>query len=107
MALSEMGVSATVHGSELLALGYTVDQVVHDYGDLCQAITHLAIERDAPFSADQFCTLNRCLDNAIADAVPARITILKEPARLTFRPPTCAARRVRMLSTTGTSSGSR
>lgn len=68
-ALSEMGVSATVHGSELLGLGYTVNQVVHDYGDLCQAITDLAIERDAPFSVDQFRTLNRCLDNAIADAV--------------------------------------
>lgn len=68
-ALSEMGVSATVHGGELLALGYTVDQVVHDYGDLCQAITDLAVERDAPFSVDEFRTLNRCLDNAIADAV--------------------------------------
>ncbi|GKS75940.1 HAMP domain-containing histidine kinase [Acidovorax sp. SUPP950] len=68
-ALTEMGVSATVHGGELLALGYTVDQVVHDYGDLCQAITDLAVERDAPFSVDHFRTLNRCLDNAIADAV--------------------------------------
>ena len=68
-ALSEMGVSATAHGGELLGLGYTVDQVVHDYGDLCQAITDLAFERDAPFSVDQFRTLNRCLDNAIADAV--------------------------------------
>ncbi|MFZ3119430.1 MAG: HAMP domain-containing sensor histidine kinase [Variovorax sp.] len=68
-ALSEMGVSASIHGGELLGLGYTVDQVVHDYGDLCQAITDLAVERDAPFSVDQFRTLNRCLDNAIADAV--------------------------------------
>ena len=67
--LSEMGVSAAAHGTALLALGYTVDQVVHDYGDLCQAITDLAVERDAPFSVDEFRTLNRCLDNAIADAV--------------------------------------
>lgn len=67
--LSEMGVSAAAHGTELLKLGYTVDQVVHDYGDLCQAITDLAFERDAPFSIDEFRTLNRCLDNAIADAV--------------------------------------
>ena len=69
LALSEMGVSATAHGKELLKLGFTVDQVVHDYGDLCQAITDLAFERDAPFSIDEFRTLNRCLDNAIADAV--------------------------------------
>lgn len=68
-ALSEIGVSATAHGASLLELGYTVDQVVHDYGDLCQAITDLAFERDAPFAVDEFRTLNRCLDNAIADAV--------------------------------------
>lgn len=68
-ALSEIGVSATAHGKKLLELGFSVDQVVHDYGDLCQAITDLAVERDAPFSVDQFRTLNRCLDNAIADAV--------------------------------------
>ena len=68
-ALSEVGVSATAHGANLLHLGYTVDQVVHDYGDLCQAITDLAFERDAPFAILEFRTLNRCLDNAIADAV--------------------------------------
>lgn len=66
---SEMGVSAAAHGKELLALGYSVDQVVHDYGDLCQAITDLAVECNEPFSVDEFRTLNRCLDNAIADAV--------------------------------------
>jgi len=67
--MSEIGVSAAAHGKRLLELGFTVDQVVHDYGDLCQAITDLAVERDAPFSVDEFRTLNRCLDNAIADAV--------------------------------------
>lgn len=69
LALSEMGVGATAHGKQLLLLGFSVDQVVHDYGDLCQAITDLAVERDAPFTVDEFRTLNRCLDNAIADAV--------------------------------------
>lgn len=67
--VSEMGASAAAHGKQLLELGYTVDQVVHDYGDLCQAITDLAEARDAPFSVAEFRTLNRCLDNAIADAV--------------------------------------
>ena len=71
LTVSEMGVGATAHGKELLNLGFTVDQVVHDYGDLCQAITELAFERDAPFSIDEFRTLNRCLDNAIASAVSA------------------------------------
>lgn len=68
-SLSQMGISAAAHGKQLLELGYTVDQVVHDYGDLCQAITGLAVEKDAPFTVDAFRTLNRCLDNAIADAV--------------------------------------
>ena len=68
-ALSQIGVSASAHGKALMKLGYSVDQVVHDYGDLCQSITDLAVERDAPFTVDQFRTLNRCLDNAIADAV--------------------------------------
>ncbi|MBA2673808.1 HAMP domain-containing sensor histidine kinase [Ramlibacter sp.] len=66
---SEISVGAAAHGKELLALGFTVDQAVHDYGDLCQAITDLALERDEAFSAHEFRTLNRCLDNAIADAV--------------------------------------
>lgn len=68
-ALSEVSVSAAQHGKNLLDLGLTVDQVVHDYGDLCQAITDLAVECDAPFQVDEFRTLNRCLDNAISDAV--------------------------------------
>lgn len=69
LAISEMGTSAAQHGKALLALNFTVDQVVHDYGDLCQAITDLAIERDAPFEVVEYQTLNRCLDNAIAEAV--------------------------------------
>jgi signal transduction histidine kinase len=42
---------------------------VHDYGDICQAITELAVELNAPVSTDDFRTLNRCLDEAIAGAV--------------------------------------
>jgi len=60
---------AALHGEELLKEGYTVDQVVHDYGDICQAITELAKERNAPVTVDEFHTFNRLLDNAIADAV--------------------------------------
>jgi len=69
LSLSEVGVSAAAHGKQLLELGFSINQVVHDYGDLCQAITELAFDRDAPFAIPEFRTLNRCLDNAIADAV--------------------------------------
>ena len=30
------------HGAELFAAGFTLSQVVHDDGDICQAITALA-----------------------------------------------------------------
>lgn len=63
------GVAASKHGRELSQRGLTVDQVVHDYGDLCQAITGLAFELDAPITTREFKTLNLALDNGIADAV--------------------------------------
>lgn len=66
---SEMGVSATRHGRELMARGFTVEQVVRDYGDLCQEITCLVMERGATIEVEEFRTLNLCLDDAIADAV--------------------------------------
>lgn len=71
-----IGAGATRHGRDLMALGFTVSQVVHDYGDICQAITELAIEHNAPITTDEFKTLNGCLDTAIAEAVTehARIT---------------------------------
>jgi signal transduction histidine kinase len=64
-----IGSTAARHGAELLAEGYTVSQVVHDYGDVCQAITELAAEKEARITAEEFHTLNRCLDTAIAEAV--------------------------------------
>jgi signal transduction histidine kinase len=68
-ATSEIGEAALLHGRALLKHGFTVDQVVHDYGDLCQAITDCAVEKNLDISTEEFRTLNRCLDNAIAVAV--------------------------------------
>ena len=64
-----IGSSAVLHGHDLLRQGFTVSQVVHDYGDVCQAITELAVETDAPIGTDDFRMLNGCLDGAIAGAV--------------------------------------
>ena len=61
--------TATKHGYDLLKMGFSVGQVVHDYGDVCQAITELAFHENEAISTDDFHTLNRCLDNAIAGAV--------------------------------------
>lgn len=68
-ALSEIGETATQHGRELQLHGFTVEEVVHDYGDVCQSISDLAFEQGAVIEVDEFRTLNRCLDNAIANAV--------------------------------------
>ena len=66
---SELRRTAGHHGHDLFHSGLTVAQVVHDYGDWCQVITGLAGERGAAISADEFRTLNLCLDDAIAGAV--------------------------------------
>jgi len=61
--------TACRRGSDLLRRGLTVGQVVHDYGDICQTITELAVEQDAAISGAEFKTLNLCLDDAVAEAV--------------------------------------
>ena len=68
-ASGDIARTALHHGHELLLKGFTVSQVVHDYGDVCQAITELAVETSAPIRTDEFRMLNECLDNAIAGAV--------------------------------------
>jgi signal transduction histidine kinase len=61
--------SAGRHGHALFRLGLTVGQVVHDYGDVCQVVTELALEQGVPITGEEFRTLNLCLDDAIAGAV--------------------------------------
>jgi hypothetical protein len=65
----EISTTAMAHGHDLLLQKYTISQVVHTYGDVCQSITELALALAAPISTDDFRTLNRCLDDAIASAV--------------------------------------
>src|SRR6202035_1165667 len=43
---TEIGRAAALHGAELLRQGFTVDQVVHAYGDVCQCVTALAVEQE-------------------------------------------------------------
>jgi signal transduction histidine kinase/CheY-like chemotaxis protein len=82
-----MLLGATRHGELLLRQGFTIAQVVHDYGDVCQAVTELAAETGAPITVDEFRTFNLCLDNAIASAVTeyARLRQLSFEARETER----------------------
>lgn len=68
-AAEELRRTAAVRGKELLQYGYSVEQVVHDYGDICQAITELAQEKRESVEVREFCTLNRVLDEGIAGAM--------------------------------------
>lgn len=61
--------SAQRRGKESLRLGYTISQVVHGYGALCQAITEYAGKHETPVTLREFNRLNFCLDVAIAEAV--------------------------------------
>ena len=67
--MHEISMGAAEHGRDLLLMGFSVSQVVHDYGDVCQAITSLAMEMDAPIGTEDFRTMNWCLDDAIVSAV--------------------------------------
>jgi len=66
---ASMAKSATAHGGELSRRGFTVAQVVHDYGGVCQTITELAVEKAASITAGEFKIFNLCLDEAIAESV--------------------------------------
>ncbi len=68
---AHIGKTAAEHGEDLLRRGLTVDQVVHDYGDVCQVVSELTIEQHVKISGEEFKTLNLCLDDAIAGAVTA------------------------------------
>jgi hypothetical protein len=64
-----IGRSASERGRVLYGMGLSAGQVIHSYGDICQAITELAVESHVPITTDEFRTLNRCLDEAMAEAI--------------------------------------
>lgn len=64
-----VAISAGIHGTEMLRLGYSLSHVVHAYGAICQAITELVTKKHLSISSAEFRDLNLCLDVAIAGAV--------------------------------------
>jgi len=81
---------AAAHGKESLRLGYSISQVVHAYGAVCQAITEYAQVKSFEITALEFHDLNFSLDLGIAEAVTefektqSTMTRLKEVERLGF-----------------------
>ncbi|MEO8179717.1 MAG: hypothetical protein ABI895_12860 [Deltaproteobacteria bacterium] len=61
--------NAARYGGELLRMGFSISQVVYGYGDVCQALAELALERNTPIAADDLRFFHFCLDDAIASAV--------------------------------------
>jgi hypothetical protein len=61
--------NAVLDGTHMRRQGFTASQVVHHYGDICQAITELAMATNTTVDADDFRILNGCLDEAIAGAI--------------------------------------
>jgi len=67
----EITASGGHHGTQLHRSGLAIGQTVHDYGDICQVVTELAVEQRWSISGDEYKTLNLCLDDAVAGAVTA------------------------------------
>jgi hypothetical protein len=61
--------SARLHEEGLSTLGFTLEQVVYDYGEVCRAVGELALEHDAAVTDEEFHVLDRCLDSAVAAAI--------------------------------------
>ena len=60
---------AAEHGKESLRLGYTISQVVHYYGAVCQSITEFIQTKNFKIESAEFHDFNLALDCAIAEAV--------------------------------------
>ncbi len=60
---------AKKQGKEYVRLGYTVSEVVHSYGVICQSITELASKLHFEITSREFQQLNLSLDTVIAETV--------------------------------------
>lgn len=60
---------AARYGKELLHLGYTISQVVHLYGIVCQSVMETVTKKDFNILGPEFRRFNMCFDDSIAAAV--------------------------------------
>ncbi|MBL8954671.1 MAG: HAMP domain-containing histidine kinase, partial [Myxococcaceae bacterium] len=63
------GEGAGVHGRHLQRRGFSLTQLVHIYGSICDTVTTLATSKGFVFGPSEFNLFNRCLDDAIGQAV--------------------------------------
>jgi signal transduction histidine kinase len=74
-----IGAASARHARALLEKGWSVSQIVHEYGDVRQAITELAAAKGEAIGLQELGVVDRCLDAAIAEAV-AEYARLKDEA---------------------------
>lgn len=63
--------TTTGYGERLFRLGFTVSELVHGYGSVCEVVTRLAGELGYEIRTSDFQIFNGALDVAIAEAVTA------------------------------------
>jgi signal transduction histidine kinase len=61
--------AAARHGTLMLGLGFTMEQVTRDCLHVRQAVTELLLEQGAPLTAEELRLLYRCLDGVTVHAV--------------------------------------
>lgn len=69
VASEQVARGGAINGRSLLKTGLPIRQVVHCYGEICQTVTELAIEKGLSISTAEYKILNQCLDDAMAEAV--------------------------------------
>jgi hypothetical protein len=67
-ATNAIGGSEIHQANQLLSLQLTLPQVVQDYGDICDAITEVAVRAQLSIPFEELQMLNRCLETAVAEA---------------------------------------
>lgn len=55
--------------SEILASGFTISDILRDFGTVCDVIADLTFEKRAPIAMSEFQALDLSLDDAIAEAI--------------------------------------
>ena len=67
-----IGASEVQQANQLREADLTLPQVVQDYGDICDAITELAVRKRVSIAVEELQILNRCLETAVAEATAGR-----------------------------------
>jgi len=67
--LETTGTVAPAHAKQRLRIGFDVEQLVHDYGSLCDAITETAEATGTSIELAEYRVLSQSLDTGIAEAV--------------------------------------